>query len=66
MVDCESLEQHYQENPIGQMKFSTMGHEYVMDYNRMMQTNLVHKTERKVRRRPTLVQQSEVDTRKKK
>ena len=66
MVDCESLEQHYQENPIGQMKFATMKHTYVMDYNRMMQTNVVYKTERMVRRRPTLVQQSEVETRKKK
>ena len=66
MVDSESLEQHYQENPVGQMKFATMGHEYIMDFQRMVQKNLVHKTERNVRRRPTLVQPPEVETRKKK
>ncbi|CAG2245937.1 PARP7S [Mytilus edulis] len=66
MIDSESLEQHYQENPIGQMKFATMGHEYIMDYQKMVQKNVVHKTERSVRRRPTLVQAVEIEKRKKK
>jgi hypothetical protein len=50
MLDSDSLEMNYQENPSGQMKFKTSDHDYVMDFQRMVQKNVVHKTERDVRR----------------
>jgi hypothetical protein len=51
MLDSDSLEMNYQENPSGQMKFKTSGNYYMMDFQRMAQENVIHKTEREVRRR---------------
>jgi hypothetical protein len=65
MLDSDSLEMNYQENPSGQMKFKTSGHDYVMDFQRMVQKNVVHKTERDVRRRPVFVNSEEIEIRKK-
>ena len=49
------LEQFYLENPTGQMKFATLGFEYVMDFDQMEQVNRQVQTKRRVRRRPLFV-----------
>ena len=66
MLDSDSLEMNYQENPTGQMKFKTSGHDYILDFQKMVQKNVVHKTERAVRRRPVFVNTDENEARKKK
>ena len=65
MLDSDSLEMNYQENPSGQMKFKTSGNDYMMDFQRMVQKNVIHKTERDVRRRPVFVNFEEIGIRKK-
>ena len=65
MLDSDSLEMNYQENPSGQMKFKTSGNDYMVDFQRMVQKNVVHRTERDVRRRPVFVNSEEIEIRKK-
>ena len=55
---------NFQENPGGQMKFNTSGHDYIMDFPRMVQRNVVYKTERSVRRRPVFVSPEEIKVKK--
>lgn len=66
ILDSESLEMNYHENPCGQMKFKTRGHDYIMDFQKMVQKNVVHKTERCVRRRPVFVCAEDVELKKRK
>jgi hypothetical protein len=37
MLDSDSLEMNYQENPSGQMKFKTSGNDYMMDFRSCFQ-----------------------------
>ncbi|WAR14207.1 PAR12-like protein [Mya arenaria] len=64
-ISSQDLEQAYISNPDGQLKFSTQGHEYVLDFANMVQRNLVFKTEREVSRRPKFVSKDELESRKK-
>ncbi|KAK3105260.1 hypothetical protein FSP39_021031 [Pinctada imbricata] len=64
-VDSSSMEQKYLENPSGQMRFATMGHEYAMDFAAMCQQNMEYETKRKVRRRPVFVDNREMEAKKK-
>ncbi|XP_052820681.1 protein mono-ADP-ribosyltransferase PARP12-like [Mya arenaria] len=64
-ISSEDLEQAYISNPDGQLKFSTQEHEYKLDFAKMVQCNLHHKTEREVSRRPKFVSKDELERRKK-
>ncbi|CAG2255619.1 PARP7S [Mytilus edulis] len=66
ILDSESLEMNYHENPCGQMRFKTSGHDYIMDFQKMVQKNVFHKTERCVRRRPVFVCAEDVELKKRK
>lgn len=57
---------NYHENPCGQMRFKTSGHDYIMDFQKMVQKNVFHKTERRVRRRPVFVCAEDVELKKRK
>jgi hypothetical protein len=60
------MEQNFLKNPTGQLQFSTMGFNYVMDFERLLQRNIQNGTERKVRRRPVFVDEKEMERNKKK
>ncbi|WAR14224.1 PAR12-like protein [Mya arenaria] len=64
-ISSEDLEQAYISNPDGQLKFSTQEHEYKLDFAKMVQCNIHHKTEREVSRRPKFVSKDELERRKK-
>ncbi|XP_052760076.1 protein mono-ADP-ribosyltransferase PARP12-like isoform X2 [Mya arenaria] len=64
-ISGQDLEQAYISNPDGQLKFSTQGHEYILDFAKMVQCNLKFKTEREVSRRPKFVSKDELERRKK-
>ncbi|XP_069111217.1 protein mono-ADP-ribosyltransferase PARP12-like isoform X1 [Argopecten irradians] len=65
IISSEEMEQRYLENPTGQLRFATLGHEYLMDFDKMVQQNLFYQTERVVRRRPVFVAPKDVAERKK-
>ena len=54
-VTSDNIERVYLTNPVGQMRFCTEGHEYVLDFALMAQINVKVGTERPVRRRPVFV-----------
>ena len=64
-ITSQTLEQDYIANPDGQISFTTSGHKYILDFGKMTQQNLKHKTEREVRRRPKFVSVEDVEERKK-
>ncbi|XP_052759704.1 protein mono-ADP-ribosyltransferase PARP12-like isoform X1 [Mya arenaria] len=64
-ISSQDLEQAYISNPDGQLKFSTQGHEYILDFVKMVQCNLHYKTEREVTRRPKFISKHEFEMRKK-
>ena len=53
----DEIEKTYLANPEGQMKFCTEGHEYLLDFPKMVQKNVKIGTERAVRRRPVFVKE---------
>ena len=55
-VTSDDIEKVYLANPDGAMRFNTEGHEYLLDFNKMVQINIRIGTERPVRRRPVLVE----------
>lgn len=59
-VTSDEIEQAYLDNPHGIMAFSTAGHEYVLDFTKMVQKNLYYKTEREVARRPLFLSEEVV------
>lgn len=65
-VDSSSMEQNYLKNPTGQLQFNTLGYEYVMDFEQMLQQNLQSGTRKNVRRRPVFVNEKEMERNKKK
>lgn len=65
-VDSSSMEQNYLKNPTGQLQFNTLGYEYVMDFEQMLQQNLQSGTQRNVCRRPVFVNEKEMERNKKK
>ncbi|XP_060079962.1 protein mono-ADP-ribosyltransferase PARP12-like [Ylistrum balloti] len=65
IISSEEMEQRYLENSTGQLRFATLGHEYLMDFEKMVQQNLFYQTERLVRRRPVFVAPKDVAERKK-
>ncbi|WAR14221.1 PAR12-like protein [Mya arenaria] len=64
-ISSQDLEQAYISNPDGQLKLSTQGHEYILDFAKMVQRNLFYTTEREVSRRPKFVSKDELERRKK-
>ncbi|XP_052760089.1 protein mono-ADP-ribosyltransferase PARP11-like isoform X1 [Mya arenaria] len=64
-ISSQDIEQAYISNPDGQLQFSTQGNVYVLDFVRMLQCNLIFKTEREVSRRPKFVSNHELESRKK-
>ncbi|XP_061196239.1 protein mono-ADP-ribosyltransferase PARP12-like [Saccostrea echinata] len=65
-VDSSSMEQNFLKNPTGQLQFNTLGYEYLMDFEQMIQQNLQYGTQRKVRRRPVYVDEKQMEKNKKK
>ncbi|XP_052212572.1 zinc finger CCCH-type antiviral protein 1-like isoform X2 [Dreissena polymorpha] len=59
------IEQAFINNPEGQLEFSTAGHNYVLNFQEMVQSNLHYKTKRAIRRRPEFVDEKEFEMRKK-
>ncbi|XP_045163461.2 protein mono-ADP-ribosyltransferase PARP12-like isoform X2 [Mercenaria mercenaria] len=63
-ISSTDLEQAYIANPEGQLAFSTLGHEYILDFPKMVQRNLEYKTEREVSRRPTFISKQDFEQKK--
>ena len=56
-VNSDEIEKAYLANPEGQLRISTAGHEYRLDFPMMVQINVKNGTERPVRRRPLFVKE---------
>lgn len=62
-ISSEDLELAYLSKPEGSLSFATQGHQYVLNFNKMVQRNLEYTTERAVRRRPVFVSKDEFQKR---
>lgn len=60
-ISSTHLEQAYIANPEGNLAFSTLGHEYILDFPKMVQRNLHYKTEREVCRRPVFISRQDFE-----
>ncbi|XP_052212212.1 zinc finger CCCH-type antiviral protein 1-like [Dreissena polymorpha] len=59
------IEQAFINNPEGQLEFITAGHDYVLNFQEMVQCNLHYKIKRAIRRRPEFVDKREFEMRRK-